>query len=64
MSNIVPDQPTGKYRRVDLPVSERKTDVEKFLGYRMEPVEEDTYSVLGDKFYGRPIVGKPAKGNG
>lgn len=58
-SNIVPDQPTGKYKRVDVPKGERKTLAEQMFGYRMEPVQEETHSVLGGIFYDRPIVGKP-----
>ena len=57
--HIVPDQPSGKYKRVDVPVGERKTLAEQMFGYRMEPVEEETHSVLGGIFYDRPIVGKP-----
>lgn len=63
-TNIVPDQPTGKYKRVDVPVGQRKTLAEKMFGYRQEPIEEETRSVLGEKFYGRPVVGKPARPKG
>ena len=56
---IIPDQPTGKYRRVDVPVGERKTLAEQMFGYRMEPVEEETRSLLGQIFFDRPVVGKP-----
>lgn len=62
-SNIIPNQPTGKYKRVDVPVGERKTLAEKMFGYRQEPIEHDTYSYHGDKFYGRPHVGQPPKGD-
>lgn len=63
-TNIIPDQPTGKYKRVDVPVGQRKTLAEQMFGYRMEPVEEETRSVLGEKFYGRPVIGKPAGAKG
>ena len=63
-TNIIPDQPTGKYKRVDVPVGERRTLAEKMYGYRQEPVEHETHSVLGEKFYGRPIVGKQASAKG
>lgn len=62
-SNITPNQATSKFKRVDVPKGERKTLAEQMFGYRMEPVEHETHSVLGEKFYGRPVVGKPAKGN-